>query len=837
MLFRSNVPALALRVLRSSPMPPFFRSFSRGRSLTSIVVLTIALGVGVNTALVSLVNALHRPLPVPNASRLYTLATLHSASAAGSEGMEYRFTYPALSDFRSQSRSFTHILAFQFGQGGLSDGRQPTHFFFSYVSGNYFTALGVPPAIGRVFSPGEGEALNAGISIVLSYSYWQRRFGGDVSVVGRQVRIDGAPATITGVSAPGFHGTYANTDIDAFVPLSLLARTENGRLHNFFHDRANPRLTLMGILAPGVPLSAARAEASLIAARLERQYPATDSGIRVWIIPEPWSRPVPIPSMVNSAPFVAGFFLLLGVLVLVLACMNVGNILLVRAAAREREMAVRAALGSGRARLVRQVLAETIALALLGGIAGILLGSWAADAISTIPISRELPASLDLTFDWPVFAYALAVTLLAGIGAGLYPAFAASRADISAVLHEAGRSDTAARGSRRLRNALIVVQVAGSLTLLIVAGIFVRSLSAMRSMDIGFNPRHLATLTLDTAYTGYDQPRTTAFYRELERRVRGLPSVASVALSFSPPVGYTREADAVAVEGHAPASIHDLPLIFCNSVTPDYFRTLDMPLLRGRAFRESDDESAPRVAVVNQTMAHNLWPGQDPVGKRFHLRRTGDAWWQVVGVARDSKYLTLFEPPLPFFYVPAAQQFYTRRCLQVRATIPPEALLPRLEAEIRNLDPDMPVAEAEPMESALNGMSGYWGYRLAAYLSASMGLVGLVLAALGVYGVLSYAAASRAREIGIRMALGASHADILRLVLGQGFTLISIGVAIGLLLAAALARAMAKAIAIASTPAPFIAATAFLAAVAFVASYLPARRVLKLDPSQSLHHE
>ena len=383
----------------------------------------------------------------------------------------------------------------------------------------------------------------------------------------------------------------------------------------------------------------------------------------------------------------------------------------------------------------------------------------------------------------------------------------------------------------------IVVQVAGSLTLLIVAGLFVRSLSAMRRMDIGFNPRHLATLTLDTAYTGYDQPRTAAFYRDLERRVRDLPSVASVALSFSAPISYTREADAVAVEGRAPASIHDLPLIFYNSVTPDYFRTIDMPLLRGRAFRESDDESAPRIAIVNETMAHNLWPGQDSVGKRFHLQRTGDAWWQVVGVARDSKYLTLFEPRLPFFYVPAAQQFYTRRCLQVRTTLAPEALLPRLEAEIRSLDPDMPVTEAETMESVLEGMSGYWGYRLGAYLSAAMGLVGLILAALGVYGVLSYAAASRAREIGIRMALGASNVDILRLVLGEGLTLISIGIGIGLLLAAALARAMARAIAIASTPAPFIAATAFLATVALVASYLPARRVLKLDPNEPLHHE
>jgi predicted permease len=820
-------------------MPPVLRQLSRDRTLTALVVFTIALGVGVNTALFSLVSALHRPLPVRDASRLCVLATHRAAPSSGSEGMEYRFTYPALADFRTQSRAFSGIVAFQFGQGGLSDGYRPTHFFFSYVSGNYFTVLGIRAAAGRLFLTGEGESAGAPLGIVLSYSYWQRRFGGDPAVVGRQVRIDGAPATILGVSARGFHGTYANTEMDAFLPLSVLARTESGALRGFFQERANPRLTLMGILAPGVSLAQARRETALIADRLALQYPATDKGIAAAVYPEHWARPVPIPSMIAAGPFIAALFLALGALVLVLACMNVGNVLLVRAAAREREMAVRAALGSGRARLVRQVLGESLLLALAGGLAGILLASWTAAALAAIPLSFDLPAALDLTFDWPVFAYALAAALAAGAGAGLYPAVAASRADIAAVLHEAGRSGTAARGSRRLRSALIVVQVAGSLTLLIVAGIFAGSLSAMRGMDLGFDPRHLVTLTLDTRYAGYDEARSIAFYRDLERRVQDLPGVESAALSFSAPISYTRMADTVAIEGRPPALARELPLIFCNAVTPDYFRTVGMPLRRGRAFRESDDAAAPRVAIVNETMARNLWPGQDPLGKRFRLGRTGDRWWQVTGIARDSKYITLFEPPLPFFYVPAAQQYYSRRSLQVRSPESAEMLLPRLEAEVRALDPDLPVTEAQTMDQSLDGMSGFWGFRLGAYLSGAVGLVGLILAVVGIYGVLSCAASQRTREIGIRLALGATSRDILRLILGQGAALIGTGIVLGLGMAALLGRAMTRVLAgsIRATPAPFVAVTLLLAAVALAASYLPARRALRRDPTRALRHE
>ncbi len=815
------------------------RKLWHDRGLTVLVALTVALGVGVNTGIFSLVNGLHRPLPVRDAGRLVVLATRHQAAAAGSEGMEYRFTYPAYADFRSQARSFSDLIACNFGQAGVSTGDKPQQFFLSYVSGNYFSALGIRPAAGRLFVPGEGEAPDAGIELVLGYSYWQKRFGGDAGAIGRQVRINGAPATIIGVAERRFHGTYANAEMDGFVPLSYMTRSQGEDLRGFFHSRTAPRLTVMGMLKPGVSIVQARSEAEVIARRLERQYPATDKGISVWLLPEPWARPVPVPGMVAAAPFLAALFLLLGGLVLMLACMNISNVLLVRAAVREREMAVRAALGSGRARLVRQVLAESLLLALLGGVVGVILGAWASDAVSSIPLAGNLPAALDLSFDWRVFAYALALTLLAGTGAGLWPALAASRADIAAVLHECGRSGSAARGSRRLRNTLVVVQVAGSLTLLIVAAVFARSLKTVRQMDLGFAPRHLGIFTMDTAYSGYSRERSTSFYRELERRVRELPGVESASVCFRVPMSYVLDADSVEVEGQPPAPGRARPLVMFNSITPDYFRTMRIDLRRGRAFRDTDQEGAPRVAIINEVMARRLWPNQDPQGKRFRLQRTGDTWWEVVGVARDGKYVTLFEPALPFFYVPAAQQYYSHRVLQVRSPLPPGILIERVEAEIRALDPEMAVSEAGMMEDSLESMMGFWAFRLGAYLSGAMGLVGLSLAVVGVFGVVSYTAEQRTREIGIRMALGAGTRDLLRLVLGQGVTLVACGVFAGIAGAWVLTRLMNQWLygTIQADPAAFIATSVFLAVVALWACYVPARRAMRLDPMGALRHE
>jgi predicted permease len=808
--------------------------------LIVLVTLTLALGVGVNSAIFSLVNGLHRPLPVQHPERLVVLATRHHGGSAGVEGMQYRFTYPALADFRTQATSYSSLLAFELGHGGLSTGGQSREFLFSYVSGNYFQALGIKPALGRLFADGEGEAPGSGISLVLGYSYWRERFAGDPAVVGSQVRINGVAATIVGVVGQRFQGTYANVDLNGFVPLSYLERAGNWGEGGFFHDRATPRLTVMGTLKPGVSRAAAQREAQVIASRLERQYPATDKGISVEVLPETWARPAPIPAMVATAPLIAALFLVLGGLVLALACMNVTNLLLVRAAAREREMAVRAALGSGRLRLLGQVLAESVLLAILGGAAGMLLSAWATDALAAMPLALgNMKVRLGFGFDWRVFTDSIAATLLAGIAAGLWPALAASRADIASTLHECGRSASAAPGSRRVRNLLVVAQVAGSLMLLIVAGCFAGGLAKARTASVGFDPRNLGIFTLDTAYAGYGRERSVAFFRELHRRVRDLPGVTSACLAHSVPMNYMQDGDAIEVEGQPATPGRQRPVVMFNAVTPEYFGTLRIDLHRGRAFHDSDQEETPPVAIINEVMAQRLWPNQDPVGKRFRIGRTGQRWWEVVGVAAGGKYFALFEPPLPFFYVPATQMYYSRRTLEVRSPLPAAVLLERVGREIRALDPEMPVSETGLLEESLEGVTGYWGYRLGAYLSGAMGLIGFALAIIGVYGLVSYTARQRTAEIGIRMALGAEARHVIRLVLGRGAVLVACGVAGGIAGASLLAALMSRALpgTLQAEPVLFLGASLFLAVVALAASYLPAYRATRLDPATALRHE
>jgi predicted permease len=814
------------------------RRLQHDPGLTLLVTLTLALGVGVNSAIFSFMNSLHRPLPVRNASRLVVLATRHHAGSTGTEGMQYRFTYPAFADFRNQARSYSDLFAFDLGHGGLSAGDQAQEFLFSYVSGNYFSALGLRPAAGRLYTPGEGETPGAGTAVVLGYSYWQKRFGGDPGVVGRQIRINGAPAAIIGVVEERFHGTFANAEMNGYLPLSFL-RTP-GAERDFFADRSMPRITVMGILKPGIGRPLAETEARVIASRLERQYPETDKGITVAVLPETWARPAPIPALVATAPIVVAISLLLGVLVLGLACMNVGNLLLVRAAGREHEMAVRAALGSGRARLVAHVLAESIVLALMGGAAGLLLGGWAVDGVNAMRLALgNLSVRLDVSLDWRVFTYALALTLAAGIAAGLWPALAASRADLASVLHGSGRGTSAARGSRRFRGALVVAQVAGSLTLLIVAGCFAGGLANARRLNLGFDPRHLGSFIMNTAYAGYDTDRSVAFYRELERRAGTIAGIESASLSSSVPLNYVQDGDTVEVEGQPLSADRRRPLVMFNSITPKYFETMRIELRRGRAFRDSDSADSPRVAVVNEFMARRLWPDQDPLGKRFQLERNHGTWWEVVGVARDGKYFALFEPAMPFFYVPAAQWYYSRRVLEVRSPLPDAVLIDRVEREIRALDPGMPISEARMMEEAVEGVTGFWGFRLGAYMSGVIGLVGMVLAIVGIYGVVSYTARQRTREIGIRIALGAEPRDVLRLVLGRGVVLIACGVVAGAGCAWVLARLLNRFVTSTIEPDPAVSAAtaAILAAVAIWACYLPARRATRLDPTAALREE
>jgi predicted permease len=814
----------AARQLRTSPR------------FTVLVVLTVSLGIGMNTAIFSCLNGYTRPLPVKSPEQLVVLA---AQTKDDETGLRYRFSYPALEDLRKQGDRFSDVFGFNVLLGGLQAGGKVTPFCYSVVTGNYFPALGLRPAAGRLFLSGEGEGRGVDTSIVLGYSYWQRTFGGDPGVVGRQVRLDGMSVRIIGVVPRDFFGLYAGAEMDGYAPLNLMSRIDDAIASDLFTDRNRRPFTLVARMKPWVTLREAQTSADVIARRLERQYPATDKDVGIRVVPETLARPVPVHFMENSIPLVRTLLLGLAAMVLLLACMNVANLVLVRASSRQREMAIRAALGSGRARLVRQMLSESGLLALLGAAAGVVFAKWGGSAfIGSISSGTTIPVKIDFSFDWRVFAYALAGAAFTTLAIGLWPAIRASRTDANVVLHDGGWGGSVGAAGLRVRSLLVVAQVAGSLVLLIVAGLLVRSLQHAQRLDLGFNPERVLNVRLNPHDLGYSEQRTREFYRELLRRMRAVPGVQSASLAFSVPMGYISNGHYIYPEGRPVREGDRAPLVMANDVEGDYFGTMRVPLVRGRAFTERDDEKAPRVAIVNQTMAARFWPHQDAVGKRFAIRNGGPLW-EVVGVARDGKYLVIFESPLPYIYLPLAQDFNSMQVLQVRTAGPPEALRTRVQQEIAALDPELPLADFQTMTESLSGFMGFRVFQMGAQQAGAMGLLGLVLAVIGVYGVVSYGASQRTREIGIRMALGAQPASVLVMILRQGVWLVVAGVAGGLALSTVFARLAARVLPLIdrTDPLAFTVVTLLLAAIALWACYIPARRAMRTDPMVALRHE
>ncbi len=541
-----------------------------------------------------------------------------------------------------------------FDEGGISIAGRAYPFIYDFVTGDFFSTLGVVPAMGRLIQPGEGEHPGSEPSIVLGYSFWQRRLGGRPDIVGQQIRLNGIAARIIGVAPANFHGVYEGLDPEGYTPIAGLMAAEEEKRE--FTDRATRPFTAFARMKPGVTIAQAQSAMDVLAARLAQQYPETDKGIGFRVIPEQEARPAPTSPLAQRSPVIRGFLLLLAAVVLALACMNVANLLLVRGTVRQRELAIRAALGSGRARLIRQALTESLLLALLGTVGGLILGKWGSDAFAaSIDLATDIPTVLDFSFDWRVFAYALGAAVATGVLIGLWPALRASRTDAAGALHDGSRGETGGPGRQRVRSVLVVGQVAGSMVLLIVAGLFMRSLQNEQNMKLGFEPDRLLNVRMDPSWAGYDAARTKNFYKELERRVAALPGVESASLAFSAPLGYYNSARLVFVEGRPVDPDAQPPLIGCNFVDPPYFDTLKTRILRGRAFAESDDEHAPLVAIVNQTMAARYWPNQDPIGKRFRTGAANAPLVQVVGVAEDGRYVAIAEDQLPYFYVPLAQ--------------------------------------------------------------------------------------------------------------------------------------------------------------------------------------
>ena len=808
-----------------------FRMLRKQPGFTAAAILTLGLGIGANTALFSVVNwLLFRPLPLDHPSQM----TFLTAEQKGhySNG----FSYANFEDIRQQSAEvFSNVTSFDIGQAGLTAGNKTLPIMVAYVSGDFFASCGIQPEAGRFILPSEGATPGADPVIVLSYAYWTSRFGRDPAIIGSKAAVNGQPVTVIGIAPPDFHGPDQFLDTQGYLPMGMKT-LEAGLPANFMSDRSMRSPILVARLKEGVSLEQARAVAAGIGDRLSAAYPEVDAGmkLRVWPLTPTGLSPNPAQ---NPVAMIGGTFLGLATLVLMLACLNVANMLLARATARKREMAVRSALGAPRGRLIRQMLAESVLLALFGCIAGALIGLAGSRAMSSVDLKTSFPFAFDFRFDWRVFAYTFSIAAATGILAGIMPALRGSRLNLADALYESGRSATPAK--QRLRSTLVVAQVAGSLALLVVAGLFTRSLAGAHLADLGFDPRHMLIMNIDPHEIGYNEEQGRQFYTELLTRVRALPGVQSAAVAATIPTGEVQNGGPIVIEGQPVDPGTSGPSAGYNFVSTGYFQTMGIPLLRGRDVTDADHQKSPLVAVINEEMARRYWPKDDPIGKHFSLKDDPKHAIEVVGLAKNSKTGDLVEGVTPFFYAPITQHYSSLTFLQVRTFGPPEAVAPEITKEVEAIAPTMPVYGVRTMVESLKGVNGFLLFQLGAVIAGSLGILGLVLATIGVYGLISYTAGQRTREMGIRAAHGAQPGDILRLVLRDGGVIIGAGLVVGILLAFGLGNAV-KGLLVGvgpGDPLTYVTVSVGLAAIGSVASYIPARRASKVDPMVALRHD
>jgi len=807
------------------------RTLGKSPGFVAIAVLTLALGIGANTAIFSMANAfLFRPWPVKDADRLTVVAT---QSAKG--GDPYPLSYPDFQDYRQQNAVFTDMTGFVLDLSGLGTQGHADRIVMCYVPSNFFSMLGLRPELGRLIQPGEGDAPKSAPVVVLGYSYWRNKFGGDRGVIGQSVSLDGQAVTIIGVVEKEFKGPYAIVDMDAYAPIGMYGA--GTRSNDFFTARGSHDFRTLATLKSGVTPKQAEAALAVIAKRLAEQYPASNKDQTARVVPERLARPEP--SVADSITVVATAFMVLVGLVLLVACVNVANLLLAKAAAREKEIAIRAAMGAGRMRLIRQLLTESVLLAVAGGAAGAVMGMWVCHALDGLRPVGDFPVRFGFTFDWRVFSFVASVALVAGIIAGLVPALRVPRNHLIGTLREGGRGMIGDSGHHWLRNSLVTGQVAGSLIVLVAAGLFIRSLSRAEEIDLGFKPHNLLNVGINPGMQGYEQARAEAFFREILRRAKTLPGVESAALSYSVPMSYYSDGGPIHVAGQPPAPDNKLPEAGLNSVSPGYFQTMGMKVLAGREFTDADTSSSTPVAVINEEMAKRIWPNQDPMGRQFSYVSAMGPFVTVVGVVKTAKTSGILDDPGNFFYTPQTQNYKPIHVLQLRTLVPPETLIPAIEAQVRELDPNLPLFDVMSMDKSLNGANGFFLFQMGAAFAGTLGGLGLLLAVVGVYGVVSYTASRRTHEIGVRMALGAKPSGIFMMVLRQAIVLVGAGVGIGLLAALAVTQLLSSMLVGVKSydPITYLGVAGVLVVVALVACYVPAHRATRVDPCIALRYE
>jgi macrolide transport system ATP-binding/permease protein len=799
------------------------RRLTRSPGFTIVALLSLALGIGANTAIFSLVNtALLRPLPVERPEQLVALSNV-----AGNR-MFPTFSYPNYRDFRDRSQVFDGLLAYRFAPLSISHDGVNERLWGYLVTGNYFEMLGVKPALGRVISTEDDTQPGAHPVTVLGYQSWRQRFGADPAVIGKSVIVNGRSYTVIGVAAQGFFGTEIIAAPEMWFPMSMQAQIDVG--NEWLEKRGVENIFVQGRLKPGTSLAQAQAALNAVALQLESEYPETNEGKRVSLSP---------PGMMGGTMrgAVLGFTGLLMVVVafvLLLACTNLANLLLARATDRRKEIGVRLALGASRLRIVWQLMAESMLLAIGSGALGLLLAYWLVNLAVALKPPVDVPLAIDLHIDYRVLIFTCLISLLTGLLFGLLPALQATKVDLLSALKDESSFGEARRSW--LKSSLIVFQVALSLVLLVGGGLMLRALQRAQNINLGFNPQNAVEVSFDLRLQGYDQARGKEFQKVLLERVRDLPGVQAAGIVDLAPVDLHFTRSSVFIEGQMSERAANAPRAMASRVSPGYFQAMSTRLVQGRDFNERDDQNAPRVAVINETFARRFWPGQDPLGKRFAQGSPDSPMVQVVGVVEDGKYAGLNEAPQPYVCRPLAQAYLGTSTVIVRTNTDPQRMLALVRKEVQQLDAQMPVAGKLLVERLAMPLLPA---RVAASLLGSFGILALVLAAIGIYGVMSYAVSRRTREIGIRVALGAQASDVLRLVIGQGMILTLIGVAIGLSLALLVSRLMKSLLfgVSASDPLTYAGVAVLLACVALLACYIPARRATKIDPMVALRNE
>jgi predicted permease len=793
-----------------------YRQLRKSPGFTGVALLSLALGIGANAMIFSLISTiLLRPLPITQPERVFAVHQIKQRNLSAMQSM----SYPNYKDIRDRNEVLSGLAVYRFAPMSVSHNGSNERMWGYLVSGNYFEVLGVNAFLGRTFTPEEDRGVDAHPVVVVSYGCWQRRFGADPKVVGSSILVNGHGFTLIGVAKPEFSGTESLFKPEFWVPSMMQPWIELN--FNGLDERTDGQWLAFGRLKTGVDAGQAQAQLNGVAEQLAKEHPKEDEGMGFLLTPPG----LVVPSLRNAMIAFSGALLLTVALVLLIACTNLASLLLARAASRRKEIAVRLAIGATRFRLARQLLTESVVLSVTGGLLGLGLGFFLMRVVLASIPATDIGITLELRMDWRGVCVVASLSLLTGIGFGLIPALQASRPDLVSSLQE-----NAAGSLRRarVRNVLVTMQLALSLVLLITAGLTVRSLQHAELLGPGFNPDHALMMSVDLGLQGYDESKGQKFYEQMAEHVRTLPGVQSAAWASSLPLSLDIDTNDVYPEGQPRPAAGDIIEAITKSVGPDYFAAVETPLVAGREFTANDKDDAPKVGVINETFAQRFWPGQNAVGKRFY--DGGERLIEVVGVARNGKYQSYGEDPKLALFFPLAQRYSSSAALVVRTIGDPKSAIASVRNEIHTLDSNLPVYDVKTLQEHLQ--LPLFPLHAAAAAVGSFGVVALILAAIGIYGVMAYSVSQRTQEIGIRMALGARTMDVWRIVLRHGIGITAAGMILGLLCAFALARVVTNLLygVSATDPRTFILISILLGIVALLACVIPARRATRVDP-------